>query len=288
MKILCYGSNGWIGAQMKTLLEQRGHVVIQGVQRLDDFNNLCAEIDATKPDYVFSSIGRTHGTHSDGRVFTTIDYLELPGNLVCGYMGTGCIFEYDETHAPPSIETKDNPIDCSGLLGFTEEDIPNFKGSGYSIVKGWTDQQMHLFRGTVCNWRIRMPISAQDNSRDFITKICNYGRVAKVCSVANSMTVLSEMLPIMIHMIEQRITGTWNMCNPGLITHNQILEMYKQLIDPHFSYQNFSVEEQAKILKAGRSNNFLDTSLLENYCSEYNLQLTNIYEAVQKTLQNRK
>ena len=312
MKILCYGVRGWIGEQMKVILEKRGHTVVCGNERLDQFTQLCAEIDSVKPDYVFSSIGRTHGTHSDGRVFTTIDFLELPRNLelnlrdnligplnlaracaernlICGYMGTGCIFEYDERHAaPPQNEIIDEPIDCSGLLGFTEEDRPNFKGSGYSIVKGCTDEQMHLFENTVCNWRIRMPISEKDNSRDFITKICSYGRTAKVCSIANSMTVLSEILPIMVDMMERRVTGTWNMCNPGLVTHNQILEMYKKIVDPLFTYQNFTVEEQSKILKAGRSNNFLSTTRLENYCQENGLLLTPVIEAVRKTLQQRK
>jgi len=71
MKLLCYGVRGWIGEKMKVILEKRGHTVVCGEQRLDQFAQLCAEIDTVKPDYVFSSIGRTHGTHTDGRVFTT-------------------------------------------------------------------------------------------------------------------------------------------------------------------------------------------------------------------------
>lgn len=312
MKILCYGAGGWIGEQIRKLLEGRAHIVVCGTARLDRFQELCAEIDSVKPEYVFSSVGRTHGTHSDGRVFTTIDFLEMPGNLdlnlrdnligplnlaracqlrnlVCGYMGTGCIFEYDAQHQSPTASFDErSPIDCTDLVGFVEEDRANFKGSSYSIVKGWTDDQMRLFKDTVCNWRIRMPISAADNSRDFITKICTYGKTAKVCSVANSMTVLPEILPIMVSMIENRTTGTFNMCNPGLITHNQILTMYQRIIDPQFTYQNFTVEEQAKILKAGRSNNYLATQKLEDYCRDHNLKLTPIFAAIESTLKKRK
>ena len=50
-----------------------------------------------------------------------------------------------------------------------------------------------------------------------------------------------------------------NFTNPGAISHNEIMELYKQYIDPEFSWQNFTVEEQAKVIKAPRSNNLLDT-----------------------------
>ncbi len=39
----------------------------------------------------------------------------------------------------------------------------------------------------------------------------------------------------------------------------QILELYKQYIDPEFTWSNFTVEEQAKVIVAPRSNNLLDT-----------------------------
>jgi 3,5-epimerase/4-reductase len=60
--------------------------------------------------------------------------------------------------------------------------------------------------------------------------------------------------------------GTYNCTNPGLISHNEILEKYRDLIDPGFTWKNFTLEEQSKILKSDRSNNLLDTTLLE---SEY-------------------
>ena len=45
------------------------------------------------------------------------------------YIGTGCIFTYDEDH-PFADET----------TGFLETDRPNFFGSSYSTVKGFTDR----------------------------------------------------------------------------------------------------------------------------------------------------
>jgi hypothetical protein len=71
------------------------------------------------------------------------------------------------------------------------------------------------------------------------------------------MTVLTEMLPISIDMTEKELKGIFNFTNPGVVSHNQILKLYQEYIDPNFKWTNFTVEEQAKILKAGRSNNKL-------------------------------
>ena len=149
------------------------------------------------------------------------------------------------------------------MTGFVESDLPNFVGSSYSIVKGYTDRMMQLlYSDSALNARIRMPITDElDSPRNFITKIVHY---EKVCSVPNSMTVLDELLPLMLDMAEKKVTGTMNLTNPGLISHNEILQMYKELVDPQFTWKNFTVEEQAQILAAGRSNNFMDTTRLES------------------------
>jgi 3,5-epimerase/4-reductase len=271
MKFLVYGKNGWIGSKVFKILQDQNVDVVEGKSRVDDIKSLEKEIIDVKPTHIVSLIGRTHGTH-DGKVYGTIDYLEQPGKLVENvrdnlfssvvlshfskkynfhftYMGTGCIFDYDDNH-PYGEEVN----------GFNEESLPNFFGSSYSIVKGFTDQLMHLVDDSVLNIRIRMPITDEVNKRNFITKITNY---EKICSIPNSMTVLNELLPIMIDMAKHNITGTVNLTNPGLITHNEILEMYKEIVEPTFEWKNFTLEEQNKVLDSGRSNNFLDTTKLE-------------------------
>jgi UDP-glucose 4,6-dehydratase len=106
-----------------------------------------------------------------------------------------------------------------------------------------------------------MPISSDlENPRNFITKITRY---QKVVNIPNSMTVLDEMLPIAVEMAKRGLTGIWNFTNPGVVSHNEILEMYKKFIDPGFKYTNFTLEEQAKVIVAPRSNNELDASKLK-------------------------
>ena len=271
MKVLVYGSKGWIGGQFIDILKQNNIDYIEGKSRTDNESTLNDEIETISPTHVVSFIGRTHGKINN-KTYTTIDYLEQEGKLldnvrdnlfspllladICSkknlhytYLGTGCIFKFDEAHPYGKEEN-----------GFTEDSLPNFFGSSYSIVKGFTDRLMKLYKDSVLNLRIRMPITGTKNPRNFITKIVNY---EKICSVPNSMTVLPELLPYVLDMMCNKVTGTINLTNPGLISHNEILQMYKEIVDNNFTWNNFTQEEQRKILAADRSNNFLETTKLQ-------------------------
>ena len=296
MKVLVYGHAGWIGSQFVEILKKNSINHVLGTSRVDDTSSLYQELDNVLPTHVVSFIGRTHGV-IDSKVYPTIDYLENPGKLVenvrdnlfsplslgmaCKersihytYMGTGCIFNYAD--AVEAVET-------GGMNEhkYNEDDVPNFFGSSYSIMKGFTDRLMHQLKDSVLNLRIRMPIVAEENPRNFITKILSY---SKICSVPNSMSVLDELLPIVVKMMNAGITGTVNLTNPGVITHNEILEMYRKHIDPSFTWNNFSIEEQRKILMCDRSNNWLDTSVLEKFAPEVRC----IKDAVEDTIKNYK
>lgn len=107
-----------------------------------------------------------------------------------------------------------------------------------------------------------MPISSDlANPRNFITKITKY---EKVVDIPNSMTILDELLPISIEMAKRNLTGIWNFTNPGVVSHNEILQMYKDYVDSGFTWKNFTLEEQAKVIVAPRSNNELDATKLKD------------------------
>uniref|UniRef100_A0A6C0KI61 NAD-dependent epimerase/dehydratase domain-containing protein n=1 Tax=viral metagenome TaxID=1070528 RepID=A0A6C0KI61_9ZZZZ len=287
IKILLFGK-GWIGSQLESIFHSKAGVTIRlATSRANHKRDIVNEMDEYKPTHVVSCIGRTHG-EIDGREIPTIDYLEYDGKLLDNvrdnlyapvllahlckernthytYLGTGCIFEYDAEHQDS---------------GFKETDEPNFFGSSYSIVKGFTDQLMSLYQNTL-NVRIRMPITAAVNDRDFITKIVRY---EKICSMANSMTVLDELLPVMADMIITGRTGTIQLTNPGTISHEEILEMYREIVDPEKTWTTMTYEEQSRLLKSKRSNNYLDTSLLREWYPD----VSDIKTAIRRTLETRK
>ena len=288
MLVLVYGSKGWIGNQFLQILQQNNIDYVCGNSRIDNEKDLNVEIEAIKPSHIVSFIGRTHGKIGS-KIYTTIDYLEEEGKIfenvrdnlfsplfladICSkkkihytYLGTGCIFKFDEDHPFGKEEN-----------GFTENSLPNFFGSSYSVVKGFTDRLMKLYEDSVLNLRIRMPITGEKNTRNFITKITNY---EKICSVPNSMTVLPELLPFVLDMMKNGVVGTINLTNPGLISHNEILQMYKEIVDHNFVWKNFSQEEQRAILAADRSNNYLDTTKLESLYP----QVKHIRESIKECL----
>lgn len=284
MKWLIYGSKGWIGSMVVSYIKNKekfnDDVIYEGLSRVDNEKEVEEELKLIKPDRVLSFIGRTHG-----KGYSTIDYLEQKGKLVenikdnlyspvvlallCKkydihytYMGTGCIFIYSEEKQV-----------------FIEEDEPNFFGSSYSTVKGFTDRLMHFFEDSVLNVRIRMPIVGNHHPRNFITKITTY---KKICSIENSMTVLDDMIPILVDMSINKVTGTINLTNPGVISHNEILEMYKEYINPEKTWENFSIEDQSKILLSARSNNELDTTRLTSMYPN----VLNIKESIERLFSN--
>lgn len=288
MKLLVYGSKGWIGSQFIKILIDNKVEYFEGNVRVNNVKELESEIDSINPTHIVSFIGRTHGV-IDNKQFSTIDYLEQPGklkenirdnlfspialalitnkrNIHLTYLGTGCIFKFDEEH-PFGKE----------INGFSESSLPNFFGSSYSIVKGFTDRLMKFFNDSVLNLRIRMPITPSQNKRNFITKITTY---EYICSIPNSMTVLPELLPCVLDMMKNNHTGTINLTNPGLISHNEILEMFKEIVDPNFTWKNFSKDEQSKILASDRSNNYLDTTRLK----ELYPQIKNIKDSIRECL----
>jgi 1-deoxy-D-xylulose 5-phosphate reductoisomerase len=81
MKVLIYGSKGWIGSQFVEIMNTSGVNYVEGLSRVDNIETLEQEIITIKPSHIISFIGRTHGTIDD-KVYTTIDYLENKGKLV--------------------------------------------------------------------------------------------------------------------------------------------------------------------------------------------------------------
>ncbi|KAH6795602.1 hypothetical protein C2S51_036588 [Perilla frutescens var. frutescens] len=260
-KFLIYGRTGWLGGLLGKLCEKQGIPYEYGKGRLENRAQILADVLAVKPTHVFNAAGLTGRPNVDwceshktetirvnvAGTLTLADVCREHGLLVMNF-ATGCIFEYDAAHP-----------EGSGI-GYKEEDTPNFIGSFYSKTKAMVEELLKEY-DNVCTLRVRMPISSDlSNPRNFITKISRYN---KVVNIPNSMTVLDELLPISIEMAKRNLRGIWNFTNPGVISHNEILEMYKQYIDPDFKWANFTLEEQAKVIIAPRSNNEMDGTKLK-------------------------
>jgi len=251
------GKTGWIGQMMVELCKKEGIEVFPAESRAQNRADVEAELDKIKPTHVLNAAGITGRPNIDWcedhkpetirtNVIGTLNISDLCNEkgIHCTVYATGCIFKYDDAH----------PLGSG--IGFKEEDAPNFDGSFYSQTKGYMEPMLSCYPTSLI-LRVRMPVSDDLSHRNFVTKIAKY---EKVVNIPNSMTILHEMLPASLAMAKKGLTGVYNFTNPGVISHNEVLDLFTKYVMPSFKYSNFSVEEQKKILKADRSNNELDTT----------------------------
>jgi len=271
---------------MIELLKEQGKTYYLAESRTYDRNEVEKEFEKYKPTHVLNAAGVTGRPNVDWCEDHKIETVRtnVIGCLniadICNQRGvhhllyaTGCIFEYDDEH-------------YIGGPGFKEDDTPNFHKSYYSHTKAMVEDLLRIYP-TTCTLRVRMPISDDLSPRNFVTKIVKYDRVV---NIPNSMTVLTELLPVSLKMAERNLTGIYNFCNPGAISHNEVLDLYKKYVDPNYTYTNFSVEEQAKILKAGRSNNTLDHDKLvaavpDIHINEIHVAMEGVFKRMRENLE---
>lgn len=252
------GKTGWIGKKVVKILQDEGHQPFCAESRLENRESIIAEIEKYKPDFIINAAGVTGRPNIDwcethrqetirANVLGALNLADVAYlyNIHVTNVSTGCIYEYDERH----------PM-WSGI-GFTEKEKPNFEGSFYSTTKIMLERLI-LEYPNVLNLRVKMPISI-DMDKGFVAKIIKY---EKVVNIPNSLCILDSLLPKMIDMTLRGIKGNFNFVNPGALSHNQVLELYRQYVDPSFTWKNFSLEEHNKILKARRANAELDAQKL--------------------------
>lgn len=239
--------------------------------RIEDFSTVKAELEAKKPDVVVNCAGKTGRPNvdwcEDHKMETVYSNVVAPMilaraceelGLYMVHIGSGCVYEgYNEGK------------------GWSEDDVPNFAGSYYSRTKAWSEAMLKDF--PILQLRLRMPFDSIPSERNFITKIVKYN---KVISIPNSISVLEDFLIAAKTLIEEKATGVFNVTNPGVITHQEILDIYKELVDPTYNYTLFSIEEMEKITKAKRSNCGLSVAKLE----AHGIHLRPVGEAVRASL----
>ena len=169
---------------------------------------------------------------------------------------------------PTGIYTSTYNPERNTLLSapFTEDSPANFTGSFYSYTKSRVEDILRATYPTALTLRVRMPISDDLHPRSFVTKITKYQHVV---NIPNSNSILHDLLPLCIAMSEHAEQGVYNFTNPGAIGHNEVLGLYKEIVDPGFQWKNFTLEEQGEVIVAERSNCELDATKLMGGVERY-------------------
>jgi dTDP-4-dehydrorhamnose reductase len=269
-KILIIG-NGFLGRKCAEAWPDAilSNKIITSVKDVDDL------LDEHKPDSVLNAAGIVGKPNVD---WCETNQLEtIAGNTVLPimiaeacqkkgvyllHMGTGCVY-YGYSSDPK---------------GWKEEDPAN-PLAVYTRSKYAAD----LVLSTMPNIgiaRIRMPIDWQPSPANLIDKLATY---KKVIDVINSVTVVEDMIGVFKQLLEKQASGIFHVTNPGAIKHKEILEMYKEIVDPNHNNEWISEKELVDygLAKKTRSNTILQSGNLE----ALGITMRPVHEAVRDTLE---
>ncbi|MEK7180186.1 MAG: sugar nucleotide-binding protein [Patescibacteria group bacterium] len=247
IKFYILGASGFLGEGMANYLKKRGHQVFTSRIDVTDFPTLIATFKKVRPEVVINLSG--------AKAYPTIDWCE-DNKAETVKINVGGVLNVTLA----ALETGVYPIQIStGCLytgsketAFTEEDEPNFFGSFYSQMR--IVMQKALEKLPVLQVRIRLPIATFSHPRNLINKIVSY---PKVISMPNSVTLVEDLWAALEKLAFLQPHGILNITNSGYIDHQQILESYKKIVNPHHTYTIISLEElegEGGITKAKRTN----------------------------------
>jgi 3,5-epimerase/4-reductase len=251
MKVIIFGARGYLGGHFQRLYPNALTPSID----IADREAVSKILDEEKPDLVINAAGKTGTPNVDwcedhkeetfhANVTGPIILLEECGKrgIYWMHLSSGCIYTGEKSGE-----------------GFSEDDEPNFDGSFYSRTKALAEAVLKEF--PVLILRLRMPFDDSDNPKSLLMKVKKFARVN---DVKNSITYLPDFVEAARVLIEKKKTGIYNVVNPGAISPFEIVELYKEVIDPLHTAERVPLEQLAQLSKAARSNCTLNISKLED------------------------
>lgn len=224
---------GWTGRKVFEELVSRGYVVT--------FSSHEDAVDAlyrSSYDWVVNCAGVTGTPNVDAceadKENTIYGNAIFPGILAeaaektgarLGHFSSGCIYMGDikDVNAPP-----------------------NYFGSTYSVSKGVSD----VYLGNKAQvYRIRMPFTGSVESKNYLYKVYNYAKTAKLIDYGqNSLTDLDEAVRVACDLMEfERPNGYYNLVNKGSVNMHELADMMG------IRAEWFTDEEFKSVTAAGRS-----------------------------------
>jgi dTDP-4-dehydrorhamnose reductase len=245
---LIFGA-GWLGHQFTKRIP--GAVLVEA--DIADESAVAEQIEAHEPTRVLNCAGRTGRPNVDALEDDPSGTLRSnvlgPAVLVSAcvandvhftHLSSGCLYTGEK-----------------GGGGFTEEDAPNFDGSLYARSKAQAEVLLREF--DCLQLRIRLPLTGKPHPRNLLTKLLGF---ESVVSVPNSVTILEDMWEPALALMAAEDTGVFNVVNPGVERHDELLTQFQQLVDPSHAFDVITEAELQARLIAGRSNCLLSTDKL--------------------------
>lgn len=280
-KVVVLGA-GWIGTRIAEELARNKtglhfacppHPVSKRIAAIQDVVEIIKEHDA---DVVINAIGKTGKPNIDwceqNRIETyfsnvTVPYLIQRAAYECGvkmvHLSSGCIYEGEGPEG-----------------GWKETDLPNCLKSFYSTTKYQAEQLLNMgdmmYKNTLI-LRIRIPFSIHPHERNLFDKLAGFD---KIVNVKNSLTDVELFINTLRFLLGTPVHGTYNVVCRGGIKFEEVMRMYKALVDPAKVFELITANELQLLVHAKRSNCVLSTVKLRGL----GFQIPNVNKAIEDAL----
>lgn len=247
MRVLVFGSRGWLGTRFAEFFETRGEQVIRAIGDVAHLDTVRAAVQGSAPDLIVNAASRTHSAtrpnidgcvESDSSKRATVASNAMgAGNVAIAaaergcrlvHLASGCIFDgdgvFDEASEP-------NPV------------------SWYAETKAVGDRLVLMASPDALVLRIRMPISARPHPRNLLTKLAG---ATRVIDVVNSVTVVEDLLEFTADLVRAEVSGIVHAVHPTPIAFRTLMGWYRSIVDPAYACAWVSPLEYETV--DGRSN----------------------------------
>jgi len=266
MKILLFGSKGYIGSEFMNQLSRIHDVQLSTASsRKSDgsyytYKELESLIDGFGKLDVIINCSAYIGVNSvvdcekakDTTILANVIFPTMLGqickdrDIILGHLSSGCVFngytiggykEDDEV----GLSFRTNCSFYTGTKVMAEDSLIN-------VDKKYI-------------WRIRLPFDCFSNPRNYLTKLMKFDRLIVA---ENSLSNRIELVTACIHCLYDKVPfGTYHVTNPGGIRTDEIAVLIRKYVDKNKDFQYFeSTEELDKLTKIPRSNTVLNSEKL--------------------------
>jgi len=269
MRILIFG-NGFLGNRFAAAWPD----AVLTDARIDDADAVRRAIAEHRPEAVLNAAGKTgtpnvdwceehpHETHRSNTVGALVlaEACAAAGVYLL-HLGSGCVF-YGPSPSPG---------------GWTEDDYANPEAF-YSRSKYSADLILARLPN-VGVARLRMPVDHMPSARNLIDKLTSY---RQIIDVENSVTVVDDLVEACRKLLLRRGEGVFHVVNPGIMRHRDLIELYRQIVDPTFACEWIRAEDLVArgLAIRGRSNVILQSRRL----AELGITMRPIQEALLDTM----
>ncbi len=268
MKILLFGSHGYIGSEFTNQLSRIHEVELMTTPsrksdgsyynfiELDTLISSFGKLDAIINSAAYIGINSVADCEKrkDTTILANVIFPSMLGeickdrNIIFGHLSSGCLFN----GFPYGGNDEDDVIDLSFRT----------QCSFYTGTKVMAEEALQNVEKKYV-WRIRLPFDCFNNPRNYLTKLMNFDRlIVAENSLSNRIETVSACIKCLFDKVP---FGTYHVTNPGGIRTDEIAVLIRKYIDPNKDFQYFeSTRTLDEITKIPRSNTVLSSQKLAN------------------------